>query len=59
MEPGETPEQALARELEEELGIRGAAGDEIDALPVRLPRQEPDPADLLPRDEHSPASRAT
>ena len=29
VEPGETPEQALARELEEELGIHGAAGQEI------------------------------
>jgi len=29
VEPGETPEQALARELEEELGIRGAEGQEI------------------------------
>ena len=29
VEPGETPQQALARELEEELGIRGAAGQEI------------------------------
>ncbi len=29
MEPGETPAQALARELEEELGIAGAAGQEI------------------------------
>ena len=29
MEPGETPGQALARELEEELGILGAAGQEI------------------------------
>jgi 8-oxo-dGTP diphosphatase len=29
VEPGETPEQALARELEEELGILGAAGKEI------------------------------
>jgi 8-oxo-dGTP diphosphatase len=29
VEPGETPAQALARELEEELGIRGAAGPEI------------------------------
>ena len=29
MEPGETPEHALARELEEELGIVGAAGQEI------------------------------
>ena len=29
VEHGETPAQALARELEEELGIRGAAGPEI------------------------------
>jgi 8-oxo-dGTP diphosphatase len=29
VEAGETPEQALARELEEELGIRNSAGDEI------------------------------
>jgi 8-oxo-dGTP diphosphatase len=29
VEPGETPEQALARELEEELGILGAVGREI------------------------------
>ena len=29
VEPGETPDQALARELEEELGILGAAGQEI------------------------------
>ena len=29
VEPGETPEQALARELQEELGIAGAAGKEI------------------------------
>ena len=29
VEPGETPEQALTRELEEELGILGAAGQEI------------------------------
>ncbi len=29
VEDGETPAQALARELEEELGIRGASGPEI------------------------------
>lgn len=29
VEDGETPAQALARELEEELGIRGACGPEI------------------------------
>jgi 8-oxo-dGTP diphosphatase len=29
VEPGETPGAALARELDEELGIGGAAGDEI------------------------------
>ena len=29
VEPGETPEQALARELEEELGMTGATGTEI------------------------------
>ena len=29
VEPGETPAQALARELEEELGIVGAAGQEV------------------------------
>jgi 8-oxo-dGTP diphosphatase len=29
VEPGETPEEALARELQEELAIRGARGEEI------------------------------
>ncbi len=29
VEPGETPAQALARELEEELAIRGARGEEL------------------------------
>jgi 8-oxo-dGTP diphosphatase len=29
VEPGESPAQALERELEEELGIRGAAGEEL------------------------------
>ncbi len=29
IEPGETPAQALARELEEELGVRGARGEQL------------------------------
>ena len=41
VEPGESPEQALTRELEEELGIRDAAGDVIAryqfAYPGKLP----------------------
>ena len=41
MEPGETPAQALARELEEELGIREAAGEEMARYPVRLPGKTP------------------
>jgi 8-oxo-dGTP diphosphatase len=44
VEPGETPEAALARELEEELGIHDAAGEEMmrydfaypDKPPIRL-----------------------
>ncbi len=37
VEPGETPEQALARELEEELGISGVAGAEITRYPYAYP----------------------
>ena len=37
VEPGETPERALARELEEELGIHFATGNEIDRYPFRYP----------------------
>jgi 8-oxo-dGTP diphosphatase len=33
VEPGETPEQALARELEEELDIREAVGAEVTRYP--------------------------
>jgi 8-oxo-dGTP diphosphatase len=41
VEPGETPAQALARELEEELGIRGASGDEIERYPFEYPGRPP------------------
>jgi 8-oxo-dGTP diphosphatase len=37
VEPGESPEQALARELEEELGIRCAAGEEVTRYRYRYP----------------------
>ena len=41
VEPGETPGQALARELEEELGIRGAAGPEIMRYLYTYPGKDP------------------
>jgi 8-oxo-dGTP diphosphatase len=41
VEPGETPEQALARELEEELGIAEAAGPEITRYPYTYPGKDP------------------
>src|SRR5262249_6479659 len=41
VEPGETPEQALARELEEELGIRRAAGPEITRYFYAYPGKDP------------------
>ncbi|HYW43595.1 MAG TPA: (deoxy)nucleoside triphosphate pyrophosphohydrolase [Bryobacteraceae bacterium] len=41
VEPGETPEQALARELEEELAIRGAAGEEIARYQYTYPGKDP------------------
>ena len=41
VEPGETAEQALARELEEELGIRRAAGTEIARYEYRYPGKDP------------------
>lgn len=44
VEPGETPAQALARELEEELGISGACGDEITRYEFKYPGR---PAVLL------------
>ncbi|HWC97957.1 MAG TPA: (deoxy)nucleoside triphosphate pyrophosphohydrolase [Candidatus Sulfopaludibacter sp.] len=41
VEAGETPAQALARELEEELGIRDAAGEEIDRYEFCYPGKNP------------------
>ena len=41
VEAGETPEQALTRELEEELGIRGAAGEEIARYSYTYPGRDP------------------
>jgi len=41
VEPGETPAQALARELEEELGIRGARGEEVARYPYEYPGKRP------------------
>jgi 8-oxo-dGTP diphosphatase len=41
VEPGETPAQALERELAEELGIRQAAGEEITRYPYTYPGKAP------------------
>ena len=41
VEPGESPPQALARELEEELGILGAAGEEIARYQHTYPGKAP------------------
>ncbi|PWU09701.1 MAG: NUDIX hydrolase [Terriglobia bacterium] len=41
VEIGESPEQALARELEEELGILQAAGDEIARYQFTYPGKDP------------------
>lgn len=38
-EPGETPEQALIRELDEELGIQVEVGEPIIAVPQRYPHK--------------------
>ena len=41
VEPGETPEQALARELEEELEIRASLGREIARYEFAYPGKRP------------------
>ena len=41
VEHGETPAQALSRELQEELDIRGAAGDEITRYDYAYPGKSP------------------
>jgi 8-oxo-dGTP diphosphatase len=41
LEPGETAEQAVERELEEELGIRGARGAEITRYEYTYPGKNP------------------
>jgi 8-oxo-dGTP diphosphatase len=41
VEPGESPEQALARELEEELGISGATGEVLTRYHFTYPGKDP------------------
>jgi 8-oxo-dGTP diphosphatase len=41
VEPGESPHEALARELEEELGIHGSTGDEIARYEYCYPEKPP------------------
>lgn len=41
VEPGESPEQALARELKEELGVVGAEGEEITRYEYCYPGKNP------------------
>jgi 8-oxo-dGTP diphosphatase len=41
VEPGEIPAAALARELQEELGITGAVGDEITRYEFAYPGKSP------------------
>lgn len=39
LEPGETPEEALARELQEELGIQACVGEHLITVPQRYPHK--------------------
>jgi 8-oxo-dGTP diphosphatase len=39
VDPGETPEQALVRELREELGIEARVGERLIAVPQQYPRR--------------------
>jgi len=41
VEPGETPRQALVRELREELGLEATLGEEIVRYEYRYPRSRP------------------
>lgn len=41
VEAGETPAQALTRELEEELGVTGASGEEIERYRFAYPGKQP------------------
>lgn len=41
VEPGEAPREALARELEEELGVKARIGPEIVRYEYRYPRSRP------------------
>lgn len=41
MEPGETPEQALARELDEELGIQATIGEMVESYLFAYPGRDP------------------
>ena len=40
VEPGESPREALARELQEELGIRATIGEEIKRYAYRYPNRQ-------------------